>query len=377
MRRYFNFLLCFLGIKIERSLLINMALSDEQKRFVENNLRLVHYLVNHKCGKSQNDEEYDDMVSIGEIGLIKASKTYDSSKEIKFATYATRCILNEIFMYFRKSNKYANDISLDEPIESNHDGRELTKADIIEDTNANFVEKDMIKEDFIHLVSITLNCLNIREKLLILYQMGNLTQREMAEKLNISQSYVSRLLSKTILRVRYLIDHKVPYNKVFSVDAIGDKYVISFSVNDIIKLDKISATFLQELESIQELTEFKVTRNKERISIQIFAEPEAFVFIAKLIQEIEQPIMVCQDTKLTSIETNTDVEKDNVLISKKVNKATEIRNYILSRECFNIREIRQHFPNFSIDNIHNVVYYAKKKGLIKCIARGKYVVNKD
>lgn len=347
-----------------------MALSDEQKRFVEKNLGLVHYLVNHQFYISQSDEKYDDMVSVGKIGLIKATKTYDSSKEIKFDTYATKCIVNEILMYFRKSNKYANDISLDEPIKSNQYGRKLTRVDFIEDPNVNFVEKYMIKEDFIHLVSITLNCLNIREKLLILYRMGNLTQREIAEKLNISEGYLSLLLSKTILRVRYLIDHKVPYNKVFSVDAIGDKYVISFLVNDIMKSNENSVTFLQWLESIQESAEFKVTRNKELISIQIFAEPESFVFIAKFLQKIYEQT----DVKLTSVETNADVKKT---ISKKVNKAEQIRNYILSRECFNIKEIRQHFPNFSKDAIKYTVYDAKKKGLIKCIARGKYVVNKD
>ena len=117
-----------------------MKLSSEKEHLVLDNQRLVHYLV-QKLGVTPNSSEYEDIVSIGTLGLVKAAITFDSSKKITFATYASRCINNEIFMHYRKANKYANDISINEPIGNDGEGKELTLGDTIAHSESDFLKE--------------------------------------------------------------------------------------------------------------------------------------------------------------------------------------------------------------------------------------------
>ena len=137
---------------------MSMKLSSEKKQFVLENQRLVHYLV-QKMGVLPNSSEYEDITSIGTIGLIKAAITFDSSKKINFSTYASKCINNEIFMYYRKTKKYANEVPIDKPIGKDMEGNELTLEDIIEHPKSNFDEEIVNKEAFVQVVNIILNYL--------------------------------------------------------------------------------------------------------------------------------------------------------------------------------------------------------------------------
>lgn len=292
---------------------MSMKLSSEKEHLILENQRLVHYLV-QKLGVTPNSSEYEDIVSIGTIGLVKAANTFDSSKKIKFSTYASRCINNEIFMHYRKANKYANDISIDEPIGDDGEGKELTLEDTLEDPNSNFVEEIANKEAFIQLVGIVLNYLESRNKIVMLYRMGNISQPDIAEKLNISQSYVSRIKQKAILKIREVANQQVHYKEVFSMAIIGDEYRISFSSKDISKFNKIFATLLQNLTSATTLPDFKVDCNRERIIVQIPAHPESFSFIAQIIQEIDDFSMTFVSDKNTLPADNTvsqEVESDD------------------------------------------------------------------
>lgn len=161
---------------------------------VEHNLRLVAHIVK-KYYSSGADT--DDLISIGTIGLIKAISTFKSDKNIRLATYAARCIENEILMYFRSQKKSAQDISLNEPIDMDKDGNELTIIDIVavEDTIIDDVDLKMKTERLYRYIN---EILNEREKEIVIlrYGLGNikpLTQREVAKRLNISRSYVSRI----------------------------------------------------------------------------------------------------------------------------------------------------------------------------------------
>lgn len=292
---------------------MSMKLSSKKEHLVLDNQRLVHYLV-QKLGVTPNSSEYEDIVSIGTIGLVKAAITFDSSKKIKFATYASRCINNEIFMHYRKANKYANDISIDEPIGDDGEGKELTLEDTLEDPNSNFVEEIANKEAFIQLVSIVLNYLESRNRIVMLYRMGNISQPDIAEKLNISQSYVSRIKQKSILKIRETVNQQVHYKEVFSMDIIGDTYKITFASKDISNFNKIFATLLQNLTSATTLPDFKVDCNRERIIVQIPAHPDSFSFIAQIIQEIDDFSMTFVSDKNTLPADNTvsqEVESDD------------------------------------------------------------------
>lgn len=300
---------------------MSMKLSSEKEHLVLENQRLVHYLV-QKLGVTPNSLEYKDIVSIGTIGLVKAAITFDSSKKIKFSSYASRCINNEIFQYYRKANKYANDISIYESIGGDGKGDVLTLGDTIKHPESNFVEKIVNKEAFIKLISIVLNYLENRNRIVMLYRIGNISQIDIAEMLQISRSYVSKIESKAILKIREVTNQQVHYKEVFSMAIIGDEYRISFPSKDISKFNKIFATLLQNLTSTENLPDFKVNCNRERIVVQIPAHPESFSFIAQIIQEIDDFSMTFVSDKSTLVQ-NSDVISDVVNETEAVETAEE------------------------------------------------------
>ena len=175
---------------------------------IEHNLRLVAHIVK-KYSSGQSDQ--DDLVSIGTIGLIKAIDTFDSDKKIRLSSYASRCIENEILMFFRSQKKTALDVSLDESIDTDKDGNPLTLMDILS-CDDNIAEKLETKIN-IEKAYKEIDSLPERERRIIVMRYGlyggkPLTQKETAEKLNISRSYVSRIEKKTIALLCEKIDHK-------------------------------------------------------------------------------------------------------------------------------------------------------------------------
>lgn len=262
---------------------MSMKLNSEKEHLVLDNQKLVHYLVRN-FGVTPNSSDYEDIVSIGTIGLVKAAITFDTAKNITFATYASRCINNEIFKHYKKANKYANDISIYEPIGDDGEGNEITLVDTIVDPESNFVKKIVEKEEFIKVVKTVLNCLEGKHRIVVLYLMADVSQRKIAKKLNISQSYVSRIVAKATQKIE---NKQVHYKELFSMGIVGDEYIISFSCKKISKSNKIFSTLLQNLISVEKLPNFKVNCNRERIIIQVPAHPESFAFIAQIIQKID------------------------------------------------------------------------------------------
>ena len=171
---------------------------DARNKLVEHNLRLVAHIIK-KYYSSVRDQ--DDLISIGTIGLMKAVNTFDHTKGVRLATYASRCVENEILMYFRASRKTAQDISITEPIETDKEGHTLTLMDVIaaEDTIADDLE---MKVNATKLYRYMEETLSEREKEIIDLRYGltrdAMTQREVAKRLDISRSYVSRIEKKAL-----------------------------------------------------------------------------------------------------------------------------------------------------------------------------------
>lgn len=177
---------------------------------IERNLRLVVYIAR----KFENTGVgVEDLVSIGTIGLIKAVNTFDPEKKIKLATYASRCIENEILMYLRRNSKLKSEISFDEPLNIDWDGNELLLSDILGTENDliyRYLEDETDKE----LLDIALKKLNEREKRIMELRFGlndgiEKTQKEVADMLGISQSYISRLEKRIIKRLKKEINKMV------------------------------------------------------------------------------------------------------------------------------------------------------------------------
>ncbi|GAB6088347.1 RNA polymerase sporulation sigma factor SigE [Alkaliphilus crotonatoxidans] len=177
---------------------------------IERNLRLVVYIAR----KFENTGVgVEDLISIGTIGLIKAVNTFNPDKNIKLATYASRCIENEILMYLRRNNKVRMEVSFDEPLNIDWDGNELLLSDILGTENDiiyRFLEEEVDRE----LLKIALNKLSKREKKIMelrfgLYSGQEKTQKEVADILGISQSYISRLEKRIIIRLKKEINRMV------------------------------------------------------------------------------------------------------------------------------------------------------------------------
>ena len=175
---------------------------ESRNILIEHNLRLVVYVAKRY---DTNINNLEDLISIGTIGLIKAINTFKIDKNIKLATYASRCIENEILMYLRKKSKSKVEVSLDEPLKVDYDGNELLLEDILSDSD-NKVFSSLEQEEMIDELHKALEKLKPREREILSMRFGldgceELTQKETSEKLNISQSYISRL-EKRILKKR-------------------------------------------------------------------------------------------------------------------------------------------------------------------------------
>ena len=177
---------------------------EAKEKLIEHNLRLVVYIAkkfdNTKVGT-------EDLISIGTIGLMKAINTFDASKSIKLATYASRCIENEILMYLRKNSKQKLEVSIDEPLNVDWDGNELLLSDIL-GTDEDVIYRDLETQADLKLLHQALKTLNGREKLICELRFGlhskdgeELTQKQVADLLGISQSYISRLEKKIMKRL--------------------------------------------------------------------------------------------------------------------------------------------------------------------------------
>ena len=194
-----------LSAKKEREYLELLQNGDQEakNKLIEHNLRLVAHVIK-KYYASTSDQ--DDLVSIGTIGLIKAINTFKPDKGTRLSSYAARCIENEVLMYFRNSKKSLQDVSMNEPIETDKDGNALTLMDTMAEEDSIIDQLD-VKFKSEKLNTYMLNTLSKREREIIKLRYGlcgvkPLTQREVAKKMNISRSYVSRIEKKALLSLR-------------------------------------------------------------------------------------------------------------------------------------------------------------------------------
>ena len=195
-----------LGTEEEEKLLDKLEMGDNEARqiLVERNLRLVVYIAK----KFENTGmDLEDLISIGTIGLMKAVNTFNKGKNIKLATYSSRCIENEILMQLRRRSRIRNEVSIDEPLNKDSDGNELLLSDIL-GTDNDITSKGIEEEVDKSLLKVAIDKLNKREKEIMCLRFGidsdgvEKTQKEVADIMGISQSYISRLEKKIIKKMK-------------------------------------------------------------------------------------------------------------------------------------------------------------------------------
>ena len=180
----------------------NLGDKEARNKLIEHNLRLVAHIVKKYDSKN---EDTDDLISIGTIGLIKGVDSFSKSKNTRLTTYAARCIENEILMYFRNNKKRRKDISINDSIGYDKEGNEITILDILK-TPTNDFAMDIQKKDNITDLKKHFNVLTTREKEILTHRYGlsnndEITQKEIAKKLNISRSYVSRIEKRALTKI--------------------------------------------------------------------------------------------------------------------------------------------------------------------------------
>ena len=197
----------------EQECLERMAQGDlaARNKLIEHNLRLVSHII--KKYYTQNRDQ-DDLISIGTIGLIKGISTFKSDKNVRLATYLSRCIENEILMHFRATRKLQGEVSLSDSLENDAEGNALSLMDVISVDDTMLEDLDA-KDSCIKVRRCVAECLSEREAEVIRLRFGldgeePMTQREVAEKYNISRSYVSRIEKKAVEKLRAALEGKVP-----------------------------------------------------------------------------------------------------------------------------------------------------------------------
>ncbi len=199
-----------LSISEEEALIEQIGDQNARNLLIEHNLRLVVYIAKRFENTGVGIEE---LISIGTVGLIKAIGTFNNDKNIKLATYASRCIENEILMFIRKHSSKKREVSIDEPLSVDWDGNELLLSDIIGAENDS-VSKRMEDDEEKRILRNAVSTLSDREKIIVEMRYGlsggrELTQKEVADALGISQSYISRLEKKIMLDLRHKIEEKI------------------------------------------------------------------------------------------------------------------------------------------------------------------------
>lgn len=194
-----------LSKKEEEEVLERIKSGEEEQRekLIVHNLRLVVYIAKKFESPCANVE---DLISIGTIGLIKAVRTFSPERNIKVATYASRCIENEILMYLRKINNIKTEISIDEPLSVDWDGNELLLSDVL-GSDGDEINRDLEAQDENRMLHETISALSERDRIIMQMRFGldgkkELTQKEVADKMGISQSYISRLEKRIIKKLK-------------------------------------------------------------------------------------------------------------------------------------------------------------------------------
>lgn len=265
---------------------MNTNLNTNLQQMILDNRNLVHHLIK-TLNISRNFIEYEDLVSIGTIGLIKAANSFDLSKNVIFSNYACTCIKNEIFIYYNKNKKHVNDVSLEAFTTFTENNHTINLQDRLEHPDSDFVEKILKTETFTELINIILNCLSQTEKIIMLYRLGNISQSDISKILKFSQSYISKVEKKAILKIKETINHQFNYTEIFSMSTLEDYYQITILPKDINNFKKVFSLILKKLKSVTNIN-FKIKYTKKQIIFQISRQLEAFPFWAQILLEFEK-----------------------------------------------------------------------------------------
>ena len=252
---------------------------DERiQEIVEHNIGLVGYCLRIAC---IDPADTDDMRSIGTLGLLKAALTFDETRKITFATYATRCITNEIFMELRKRKKYANNISLDQPISTDTDGFHLYLEDILSNPSDEIEYQHEIVKNLERTLDFIINRLRKRERLTILLHTAGYTQQEISEMIGISRSYVSKILAEAREDIREKDQSRTNFRR-YEVKVTPGKISISFKGSmEVVK------RIIENEKNFKDTPKYIIkTKENGYVELVVLTDSESMAFLALVLDKL-------------------------------------------------------------------------------------------
>ena len=362
-------------------------LTAEQSERVCENTKLVYYLVNKQY---LNHPQKEDLEQIGMLGLCKAAVTFDESKGIKFSSYASRCILNEINMFFRIENRQANVLHWEDIVNRNTNGDELTLAEITEDANSsismsNIIEDEYRRKELEKMITIILNKLPLKESCTILFTIAGLMQREIGDFLGVSRSMISRISKKANLRQKTITINYKTANEFFKVSIETQRITIIFSTESIENLQEFHSQFLAQTRKAKNKVDFTITYQDERAIFQTVLEERAFEPLAMLVMELDKfgvkhgTLAKKARAKEQLVRNRGEKEKPKSTTITQTSNIAEvnelaIQNYAIQLQQFSLLQIREQFSANSILEIAIAINRLLRKNVICIPETGIYRV---
>lgn len=261
-------------------------MEESRNEKVLKNMKLIYQIVKN-LGIRRSDLDYEDIVSIGVIGLIKAVNTFDKTKKFEFSTYASRCIKNEIFMSYRANKKWNKNISMYSPI-FKEENNEILLMDVIENKDKDVLDEIINKEKLNKVMSIILNYLQAKERTIMFYNIGKKTQLEIAENLGLSQSYVSRKITEIKKQIRKVYFENTKYIEKFFIEIQQKSYKVTYRAENSDKIKQIYKKLMEKSIYEKENFEISIICSEINIILQVPADIKMMLVISKFVNDVEK-----------------------------------------------------------------------------------------
>lgn len=336
------------------------VLDDKQRQLVEKNLKIVPYFLRRLPCKNT---EYEDLLSVGNIGLIKATATYDASANNTFGTYAKKCIENEFYMAKRKTKNRSKEISLESIVTCKEEGDDkISLKDIVlvdpTDITKGIEERDSLERTLELLLNMS--SLKLKEKQVVFYRLGGMKQIEIGEKVDLSQGSISRVIKNAFSKVRNFINQNPDYTKEIRVRVTPTKYYLNIMLEDEAKCKLAYQILTEQRTYTDNIPDYMVSIGGSSITVSTYAE-EAYITIADILPKIEP-----YKQKKTK---RRDVYKEDKTNAK-------VYEFMMSKDVFVVKEVTAKFANIRYVDVFAFLRYEVRHGAITRIGRGKYRVNK-
>lgn len=338
-----------------------IALNEEQRKLVEENVKLVPYLMK---GKYMTQSEYCEMLSAGNLGLVKAASTYDASANTKFSSYAIKCIINEFQMRLRKVKKFSREISYDciaKNKERDSEGTTLDNLILIDpfDMAKDLEEKETVK--FLLETILNMDTLSARERRIFFYRAYGLTQCEIGKIFKLSQAQASKLGRKAAKTIADHLEQHLDHSGKIKVDVTSTQYKVHFAFEDEAECKEKYQKLMEMVTYTVGIPNFTVGHDGETITVNLDAEKEAFFEIANILPIVE----------------DSEERKKQQAEKRRKERYKELYEFMSERETFTIEDIKKRFPEKSKATICILLKKAQAIGEVTRIKRGLYKVNKE